>query len=254
VTKISGSDSRDTLFDHSGEIEDFKFDASVSHVFDDMVRRSVPGYQEMLDGIRAFAPTFVKPHTNVYDLGCSLGSASLAILESADDPTLSLYAVDLSKPMLEHAASRMAAYKRQASVEVREQDISQTPMVNASFVVLNLTLQFVEPDSVELALRTELIRKIYGALIPGGALLVSEKVRFDQPLIQDFLDVQQMDFKRRQGYSDLEIAQKRNALENVMKLDTIPQHLRRFEAAGFEAASLWYQNLNFCSFIAIKSA
>ncbi|MGB0843538.1 MAG: carboxy-S-adenosyl-L-methionine synthase CmoA [Alphaproteobacteria bacterium] len=240
--------NRDKLFDKTGQVDDFVFDASVTHVFDDMVRRSVPGYQQMLEGIRAFAPTFVKPNTQVFDLGCSLGSASLAVLEGADHPEVAISAVDMSEPMLSQARNRLSAYKTKAAVSFHLADICEVEISNASLVVLNLTLQFVEPSN-----RAALIRKIYKGLNVNGALIVSEKVRFDQPDVQNFLDQQQMDFKRNQGYSDLEIAQKRSALENVMKLDTIPTHLERFTDVGFKASSIWYQNLNFCSFIAIKN-
>lgn len=238
---------RDKLFQTKDKVTDFEFNSSVTHVFDDMVRRSVPGYQDMLDGIKAFAPSFASAGSAVYDLGCSLGSASLAVLQATDQRNIKLIAVDLSTPMIEQAENRLSAYKTKSSVEFRHADVCETEIHDASFVILNLTLQFIKP-----APRLALVKNIYDGLLPGGALLVSEKVRFENPTVQSFLDKQQMDFKRRQGYSDLEIAQKRNALENVMKLDTIPQHLQRFEDAGFEASSLWYQNLNFCSFLAIK--
>ena len=61
------------------------------------------------------------------------------------------------------------------------------------------------------------------------------------------------EFKRAQGYSDLEIAQKRASLENVLVPNTVDQHIERLLAAGFESARLYIRCFN-CVHLAVKSA
>ena len=114
-------------------------------------------------------------------------------------------------------------------------------------VILNFTLQFLPPDD-----RDILINKIYQGLNPGGILVLSEKLCFDDQPVQTLLDELHLNFKRANGYSELEISQKRSALENVMKPDTMPIHERRFQNCGFSHTSLWFQCFNFASMVAIK--
>ena len=117
----------------------------------------------------------------------------------------------------------------------------------ADAVVMNYTLQFVAP-----ALRQGLLQRIHAGLKSSGVLIVSEKIRFDDPLLQTEFEAAHLDFKRANGYSELEISQKRSALENVMKPDTLPEHQQRLQQAGFTSQTLWFQCFNFCSMVAIK--
>jgi tRNA (cmo5U34)-methyltransferase len=128
-----------------------------------------------------------------------------------------------------------------------QQDILETRIENASVVVLNFTLQFVEPSR-----RPGLLQKIASGLNPGGILILSEKVRFEHQQEQALLTHWHHEFKRAQGYSDLEIARKRDALENVMKPDSMPQHRQRLQEAGFDPVYQWFQGFNFVSMIALR--
>jgi len=121
------------------------------------------------------------------------------------------------------------------------------PIQNAAIVVINFTLQFLPQAD-----RSALIQHIYAGLKPGGILILSEKFITADTVTNDLLIDLHHDFKRANGYSELEISQKRSALENVMKPDTLAEHQQRLKAAGFSSQTLWFQCFNFCSMLAIK--
>ncbi|WP_406666712.1 carboxy-S-adenosyl-L-methionine synthase CmoA [Gallaecimonas sp. GXIMD1310] len=228
-------------------VKDFTFDEQVADVFNDMINRSVPGYTTILHTIGKLAPRFVTANSRVYDLGCSLGAASLAIKRAVDADGVELLAIDSSEAMVSRAERQLSAYKGQVHTQVQQADIRHIDISNASMVVLNFTLQFLPPDD-----RDALINKVYAGLRPGGLLLLSEKLVFTDSAINDLLCELHWDFKRDNGYSELEIAQKRTAIENVMRPDSPEQHLARLEKAGFSHRQLWYQCYNFASMVAIK--
>jgi len=126
-------------------------------------------------------------------------------------------------------------------------DIEILDIKNASIVVLNLTLQFIAPEN-----RQALINKIYQGLNKGGALIVSEKIHFNDQQKQQQMTELHLDFKRANGYSELEIAAKRQSIENVLITDDKNTHFKRFEQAGFNTSTCHFQCLNFASFLAVK--
>ncbi|TLU64094.1 carboxy-S-adenosyl-L-methionine synthase CmoA [Thalassotalea litorea] len=228
-------------------VADFRFDAQVVEVFPDMIKRSVPGYNTIIDTIGNLAGRYAKDNTNVYDLGCSLGAASLAMRRSIDAKGCKIVAIDNSSDMVERCKIHLNAFKADTPCEVKYGDILQEPMENASVIVLNFTLQFIEPDK-----RQQLIEKIADALIPGGLFILSEKIYDNDPECRALLNELHHDFKRANGYSELEIAQKRSAIENVMKPDVLDSHLSRLQQAGFSHATPWFQCFNFFSLVAVK--
>jgi tRNA (cmo5U34)-methyltransferase len=229
------------------QVKDFKFDQQVVEVFPDMISRSVPGYNTIIDTIGRLSQTYVQANTNVYDLGCSLGAATLAMRQSVKAPDCKIIGIDSSSAMVERCSIHVNAFKGQTPVEIIEGNILETDFSNASMIVLNFTLQFIEPE-----LRQTLLKKIYQGLNKGGLLVLSEKVASDDQLCNELLIDLHHDFKRDNGYSDLEIAQKRTALENVMKTDTLDTQVNRLRAAGFEHITPWFQCFNFNSIVAIK--
>ncbi len=229
------------------KVKDFVFDEAVVDVFPDMIQRSVPGYHTIISTIGHLAREYAQVDSNVYDLGCSLGAATLAMRRSIEAANCRIVAVDTSTAMVERCQLHLKNFKSDIETQVINADASELDIENASVVVLNFTLQFIEPDK-----RDQLIGKIYQGLKPGGILIVSEKLRFDVPKIHETLDELHLDFKRAHGYSELEISQKRTAIENVMLTDTLAQHYQRFEQAGFQQFSQWYQCFNFTSMLAIK--
>jgi len=229
------------------KIGDFTFDERVVEVFPDMIQRSVPGYSNIISAIGMLAERFVKPNTNVYDLGCSLGAATLSMRRHIQQEGCQIIAVDNSHAMVERCKLHINAYRSDTPVEVVEADIRNIDIENASMVVLNFTLQFLSPED-----RYTLLEKIYKGLRPGGILIVSEKFIFGNESAHELLIDLHHDFKRANGYSELEISQKRSAIENVMRPDSIALHKERFAKLGFSSYEVWFQCFNFGSMFAIK--
>lgn len=239
---------RDTLFaEPLGQIKDFSFDESVVRVFPDMLRRSVPGYQTIVTQCGLLAERFAQPGSNLYDLGCSLGATTFAMRERLKDVSCRLVAVDNSLAMIEELQRILQENTSSIPVDVRYEDIAQSNIENASVVVLNFTLQFFSP-----ALRQDIIARIYQGMRDGGILIISEKIAFSDPQQQELhLDMYHQ-FKKANGYSDLEISQKRTALENVLIPDTLATHHQRIGDCGFKSSEVWFQCFNFASMVAIK--
>ena len=240
--------SKDTLF--SAPIEklgDFTFDESVAEVFPDMIQRSVPGYSNIITAIGMLAARFVTEYSNVYDLGCSRGAGILSIRRNVEKSGVKIIGVDNSEPMVERCRRHLEAYHSDIPVEILCDDIRHIEIKNASMVILNFTLQFLPRED-----RLALLRKIYQGLNPNGVLVLSEKFTFEDHTINEFLIDLHHTFKRANGYSELEVSQKRTALENVMLTDSIDTHKARLKQAGFSQVELWFQCFNFGSMVAIK--
>lgn len=233
-------------------IGDFAFDEDVAEVFPDMIARSVPGYASILSMIEQLSARFAQPATRVYDLGCSLGAATL-LMRNRIPASCIIHAVDNSAAMVRRLEAKLASAadgndKDACSmVEVHESDIRNFPMSNASFVVLNLTLQFVPPEE-----RASILQAACDATVDGGALLLSEKVCFDDADQQELMTKLHHEFKRAHGYSDLEIAQKRTALENRLITETLQEHVSRLREVGYQTVTPWFQCFNFVSILAVK--
>ena len=236
---------RDKFFDKNSDISDFRFDENVVAVFDDMVKRSVPGYEVMIQMVSLIARTYGKAHTNYYDLGSSTGATTLALALNNRHKNNKLIAVDNSPQMVKKCQRNLSG--KVDNFEIVCGDINDIFIEKASIVVLNLTLQFVEVEK-----RSILLQKIYDGLIPGGVLIISEKIHFDNKENQEQLANLHLDFKRANGYSDLEIANKRQSLENILVTESKQAHLERLKLCGFRESSCYFQCLNFASFLSVK--
>lgn len=240
------SKSKDTLFASPlSTISGFKFDQSVVDVFPDMISRSVPGYEAIVKMIGEIAGRYAQDNSHCYDLGCSLGASTLSMHGAFKTKQVKIIAVDNSPAMIERCKKIIPP---SPSLDFRCADINECEIENASVVVLNFTLQFIP-----LGQRKDLIQKIYSGLRPKGILILSEKICFADKEHQLLMTELHHNFKKANGYSDLEIAQKRSAIENVLIPESIADHLDRFKTTGFASADVWFQCLNFCSLIAIKS-
>lgn len=226
---------------------DFTFDARVAEVFPDMIQRSVPGYSNIVSAIGMLAERFAQPNTNLYDLGCSLGAATLSMRRHINQPNCHIIGVDNSDAMVERCRLLVDGYRSDTPVTILNDDIRHIEIENASVVVLNFTLQFLSPDD-----RQALLEKIHRGLVKGGILILSEKYVFENEQSNELLIDLHHDFKRANGYSELEISQKRSAIENVMRPNTIPTQRERLEKIGFSAVEMWFQCFNFGSMFAIK--
>jgi tRNA (cmo5U34)-methyltransferase len=243
---------RDDLYQTlPGNVSDFRFDSAVARVFPDMIKRSVPGYAETVAMSGIIAGRYAHPNSSLYDLGCSLGAVTLAMRHGVSASGCRVIGVDNSASMLERASHYIALDDSSPDgdsvpVELICADICAFPLHNASVTALNYVLQFIPPDQ-----RLTLLQRIQEATLPGGVLILSEKLCFD-PLEQAVQDALHLDFKRANGYSDMEIARKRSAIENVLIAETESRHIERLYAAGFSQVVRWYQCFNFVSFLAIK--
>lgn len=241
--------NRDTLFSAPvAKLGDWTFDERVAEVFPDMIQRSVPGYSNIISMIGMLAERFVQPNSQIYDLGCSLGAATLSIRRHINATGCHIIAVDNSAAMVQRCRRHLDAFRAETPVDVIEADILDIQIENASMVVLNFTLQFLPPSD-----RLRLLEQIYQGLRPGGVLVLSEKFSFEETTIDELLFNMHHDFKRANGYSELEISQKRSMLENVMLTDSVDTHKARLKSAGFDQAEVWFQCFNFGSLIALKS-
>jgi len=240
--------SQDTIFSSPiDNIGNFAFDEKVVEVFPDMIQRSVPGYSNIISAIGMLAQRFAKPNSNIYDLGCSLGAATLSMRRNIQQEGCRIISIDNSSAMVERCKLHVNAYRSDTPVEVIEDDIRNVDIENASMVVLNFTLQFLSPED-----RQSLLEKIYHGLRPGGILILSEKYVFEDEKSNELLIDLHHDFKRANGYSELEISQKRSAIENVLIPDSVPMHKDRLKNIGFSSVELWFQCFNFGSMFAIK--
>ncbi len=235
----------------------FAFDDQVASVFEDMINRSVPGYSTIISMIGVLAERYCGAGSTIYDLGASLGGASFAVAQQLPHDDYRIIAIDNSEAMTSRLSTKLAALgeidsggsgaKETSRIECRHEDLRDSKIEDASMVILNFTLQFIEP-----AARETLMRKIYDGMRPGGLLIISEKIQFPDPALNElFIDLYHR-FKETQGYSKLEISQKRAALENVLIPETLAAHRERLNGAGFDSVDTWFQCFNFASMVAFK--
>ena len=228
-------------------VGEFTFDDDVAEVFPDMIRRSVPGYASMLSMIGQAAAKYSQPDSRIFDLGCSLGAGTVLLRQNCH-PSCCITAVDNSEAMVSRLRKRLDNLESAGpDVDVVKADIRDIEIANASVVVLNLTLQFLAIDD-----RTKLLNTVAEGTNEGGVLLLSEKICFSDPQQQQLMTELHHDFKRAHGYSDLEIAQKRTAIENRLVPETLEAHSERLRSAGYRSVAHWFQCFNFASIIAVK--
>ncbi len=244
--------SDDTLYTKKQKrIVDFAFDEQVASVFGDMLERSIPAYRELIAMLGVFADEYYQKGSVCYDLGCSLGAASFSLanrLQSREqNNTFKIIAVDNSEPMLKRCQSSIKNLSLENNIRTELADINQIDISHASIVVLNFTLQFISIDK-----RLDLLKKIVQGLNPGGVLILSEKCMFENSNDKEFYEKIYYQYKRANGYSNLEIAQKREALEKVLLAESAETHVQRLKSAGFSSVYRWYQCFQFNSFCAIR--
>lgn len=230
------------------KVADFSFDESVVDVFPDMIQRSVPGYETIIHTIGELAKDAVTDRSTVYDLGCSLGAASLSVARATQDKTCTIIGVDSSSAMVERCKRVVQAFTLPNPINIKQAMAQDVAIENASMVIMNFTLQFIPPAD-----REALLTKIYQGLNPGGILVLSEKIRHPSRAGNELLIDLHHQFKRNNGYSELEVSQKRAALEKVMLTDTFGEHETRLKNAGFSDVVMWYKCYNFTSMVAIKA-
>ncbi|HTS47191.1 MAG TPA: carboxy-S-adenosyl-L-methionine synthase CmoA [Bryobacteraceae bacterium] len=229
---------------------DFEFDADVAEVFDDMLERSIPFYLEQQAMIKTMCRQLWVPGTNLYDLGCSTATTLIGLCLDLP-PSAKLIGYDNSLPMLERARRNVAANQLQERIELRHADLNgqlaNLKLSNAGVITMCWTLQFVRPLG-----RDNLIRWIYDALVDDGVLIVTEKILTNNGNMNRLFIDYYYEFKRRNGYSDTEIARKREALENVLIPYRLEENVDLFRRNGFEMVETFFQWFNFAGFLCVK--
>lgn len=229
-------------------VGDFRFDEKVSEVFPDMIRRSVPGYGHVIGLSGLIAKRYAIPNTVIYDLGCSLGATTVAIANEVTTPGCRIVAVDNSEAMLKRArATTNDRLVNPQPIEWLCEDITDMSFEACSIVVLNFTLQFIAIKK-----REDLLINIKNSLVPGGLVILAEKVLHEDTKSQQSLTDLHHDFKRANGYSELEIAGKRQAIENVLVPETPSAHTARLTRAGFSEITEFFHCINFKAWMAVK--
>ena len=130
----------------------FQFDESVASVFDDMLNRSVPFYEENIDLIIKIVDSYSEAGSRVIDLGSSTASLLLEI-ERKVNSELHLIGIDNSSAMIKQAQKKIEALN--SKVELFEGDIIEFNYPEADIIILNYTLQFIRPIE-----REKLLQKI----------------------------------------------------------------------------------------------
>ncbi|WP_087001544.1 carboxy-S-adenosyl-L-methionine synthase CmoA [Rhizobium sullae] len=246
--QILQSEKRDEVFsEHDQPVGDFAFNAKVADVFDDMVSRSVPHYEEMQRMVCELAQDFARPNTNLYDIGCSTAT-TLLTLDPILDPRVKFVGIDNAPDMLEKARQKVACKSAQRPIDLVTADLHEgLYMENASVVTMLLTLQFIRP-----LYRERVMKMIYSGLNDQGCLLLIEKLTSEDTTFNRLFIQHYYDFKRRNGYSDIEIAKKREALENVLIPYRLEENVLLLKETGFRHVEVFFRWYNFCGIVAVK--
>ena len=239
--------NKDKLFKSGTIQEDFTFNDKVAEVFDDMLNRSVPYYSAVIDGIAGLLQHQTLQGHTVFDLGCSTGTTLLELARRLPDMDCQFIGIDNAPAMIKKARQKAEMFSKSTVIRFIEDDIATAKLEGAGVILCNYTLQFIRPMT-----RLQFVKKLYETLPAGGMCIVSEKIiSHDKMLNREFIDMHHR-FKRRQGYSELEIAAKREALENILVPFSIEENIDLLRQAGFQSVETFFQWFNFASFVAIK--
>lgn len=238
---------QDTLYSSGTVSEDFTFSSSVAEVFDDMVTRSIPFYQTVIETTAGLLTDRLKDGYRIYDLGCATGTTLIALSSCFKEKHLSYIGIDNAQPMIDKARRKSEQFSNHQQLSFQTDDITTCSLVDPFVILCNYTLQFLRPLS-----RQSFVNRLYGALPKGGVLILCEKtIAHSKQLNRDFITSYHA-FKKKQGYSELEIAAKREALENVLVPFSMQENLLMLETAGFQEKEVFFKWLNFAAFIAVK--
>ncbi len=238
---------KDTIFKTKLEkIKDFEFNEEVAVVFDDMVSRSIPFYQEIHRIILDILSKSFMEGDTIYDLGCSTGNTLLSVSKFLNGKSCKLIGIDNSPSMLSICEKKFSKNKIE-NIHLIRSDLEKMDLHTNGLTIMNYTLQFINPLN-----RLELLQKIYKSLRPEGIFVLSEKIKVEDTDFHSLFTDLYYDFKRRNGYSELEISQKREALERVLNPLTPNSQIELLKMAGFKKVEILFRWYNFASYIGIK--
>lgn len=248
VLNFLDKEREDHVFDdRDARTTDFVFNKNVAFVFDDMVSRSVPYYEEMQRMVCELATDFAKPYTALYDIGCSTATTMLTLNQTVD-PTVKFIGIDNSEAMIAQAQDKIKKAGVARDIDLVSADLHhEFGIENASVITMLLTLQFVRP-----LYRERIMKRIYDGLNAQGCLIMIEKLTSEDTTFNRLFIDHYYDFKRRNGYTETEIAKKREALENVLIPYRLDENIELLKWAGFRTIEVFFRWYNFCGIIAVK--
>ncbi len=239
--------TEDTLYSTGVIEEDFAFNDRVAEVFDDMLNRSIPYYRTVVDGMAQLLSCRLPAGSTIYDLGCATGTTLLELARRVPAMNFHYIGIDNAPAMLDKARKKSTMFGKTAVLDFQQDDITSCPLPAAAGIICNYTLQFLRPIT-----RQSFVRRLYEALPAGGVLFLSEKtISHCSRLNRDFIEIYHA-FKKQQGYSELEIAAKREALENILIPFSLQENIALLQDAGFEEIETFFKWFNFTSLVAIK--
>lgn len=239
--------TEDNLYATGRVDEDFSFNDRVAEVFDDMLERSIPFYRTVMDGMAQLLACRLPEGATLYDLGSSTGTTLLELTRRLAAKNFRYIGIDNAPAMVAKARQKSAQFGKSGMLQFRLDDITCCPLPGASAIICNYTLQFLRPVT-----RQAFIERLHRELIEGGLLILSEKtISPAGRLNRDFIEMYHA-FKKRQGYSELEISAKREALENVLIPFSVDENIALLRNAGFEEIDIFFKWFNFSSIIALK--
>ena len=240
--------SEDKMFDEDLDPHDFEFDDKVASIFDDMVSRSVPMYQETMMASMGLAKKFIQDGSNVYDIGCSTGTLLLNFSSFVSNNDIKLIGIDNASAMIDQARAKIREVGYEKEIELRQQSVEENiELNNASVIFMNYTLQFVRP-----LYRESVLKQIYEGLNPNGCFILVEKVLGNDSLYNRIYIDLYYEYKARVGYSEREIQQKREALENVLIPYRIDENIGLLKKCGFSSTEIFFKWYNFAGLVAVK--
>ncbi len=250
-TIFSTSEVEGFSYNHN-KIPSFAFNEKVAAVFDDMVIRSIPGYSLAQYLSSKIALQTISENTNIYDLGCSTATSLIKIAQELDASEFNMRAVQLigidsSADMLKRAREKLDAFNLTSQITLLEKDLRECSFKNASLIMSHYTLQFISPED-----RITILKNIHQALLPNTCFIFSEKIKHNSPLTEEILTHEYYEFKKGNGYSETENMRKRQALENVLRPNTLDENIRLLKEAGFSSVELLHKELCFCTILAWK--
>ena len=239
--------SEDRLYCSGIVQEDFTFNDRVAEVFDDMLHRSIPFYSAVIEAMAQLLDARMPPGSMLYDLGCATGTTLLEMARRLPGKESRFIGIDNAPAMIEKARKKSAMFGKEHILRFQVGDITCCDLDSAGGIICNYTLQFLRPMT-----RQTFVSRIFNALPEDGIFLLSEKtISPAAKLNRDFIEIYHA-FKKRQGYSELEIAAKREALENVLIPFSLEENIRMLREAGFEEVDVFFKWFNFSSLIALK--
>ena len=240
---------KDNIFDSKYKAHDFIFDEKVASVFDDMVSRSVPMYKESMMAAVSLSKSFVKPKSKVYDIGCSTGTLLIKFAELFGEKTLELIGIDSSQDMLNEAKKKILKTNLKPKIILKKQDVEKKlNITKASIVFMNYTLQFMRPLN-----RQKVLNQIFLGMKNNSALIIIEKVLGNDSLFNRMYIDLYFRYKASVGYSDLEIKNKRESLENVLIPYRIDENIELLKRSGFKSIDIFFKWFNWSGIIAVKN-